>query len=1329
MTSRPHEGTAPTHRASHSPTSSFGAERGNYGMGTREQRGIDPIQALQSHRATSATAIPRHNSLSPTPAASQAGFGSRHSSFGVSTGSAFPASPSQSGFDHGVTGSTHMVPPSVANTAGKASSPRSFDPSIPVAGGNGGQQTLTANHSPLRSFASAQSGSSSDHSRHSSGYASSLGLGGNANASHGGSATGSSTLGGHAYTPHQSLRNSSASNGHLAQQAEDTSVEAAIAAATKNGQPLTPSAIHAAAAAIAASSNRPLLRSNLSDNSSVGGGASLLPVSPGSTGIPASSLSGGISGTDEVSVSSSSTSGPLSASDPRTQLYISNLPYRVRWQDLKDLIRKAGTVLRADVSLTPDNRSRGYGTVLLATEEDALRAVNMFKGFSWQGRTLEVRIDRSGTLLLPTTPVGEEGSGQSGLLDVPNPSMSLLQGDSPHGLSNSAPRASISHSPNVPSPGSGMLPSPAMLNTIASGGPANAVPSPGLLDPSAASSGSQGRQLQQYRPEYPTYDQSQQRSHSAQYPSPLPRPAQQLPHRQGAYPSPQPYHRQQYQQAHQAQQQLQPLQQQQSYGQASGSRAPSGGYSPALIPFLNNGRSASVSGGAGAPPSASNGWGSAGQQSPVPSTYNRSGSFSGLSTAHSQPPGYHSPQHLHHTATAPPPNLNAGLGRPTAYLGPPLPPGSASLPPVNSYYGRVLFVGNLPFHCQWQDLKDLFRAAGNIQRADVALTPEGRSRGFGTVLFSSPDDAQNAVRIYHGYEYSGRTLKVHFDRFAQMTAPAPGQLPATPSQYTGAFSSANPPSAPVAQTQPKAPPTNLMAQAAKAPILTQQPSPGYAGAHIGQAGGGYHIQSHEQNQQQQQHQYVLQQRSVQQQQQAQHFQRQQQGPFDYASQGHNSDQSGSYGPRAAQQQAHNANLGGGNPYGNFSSLGYAGDQSQEYGGQYQVQAQSSQNGSGAARPGHIAMPANNFFAVGPLSPAVAPPVGGQAQRQTVPSIPMTPGMPNFTFVPIPQTPPAYPHHMLSPGFGPFSPGLASPHMGGPATPGAGSAAFNPIINPAPGAQLNAGYNPLFPPVGFQQPQGLPQTPHWSTDTSLHQQRRGRPSHNQTQPQIPGEVERQRLEEATTPSANPDMGRAAAVEPSEQAKVADAEDTKPPPDEGYPFPLVQPHLASSLLQRRASTNSPAGSPLPGGPGKSIQSGSQAGLTAAENDGQTADRRGSFDLRQLASGDKSVLTGLGLPSANTEELTRAIARMSVQGTALAKGVGSASGAAASFSATPPSAGSVSSTSDRPRHPLAEQLSSTDLQTSAVGNGTGVSGSALADTPSADGSAAGTPGTRLP
>ncbi|KAH9174886.1 RNA-binding domain-containing protein [Lactarius sanguifluus] len=93
------------------------------------------------------------------------------------------------------------------------------------------------------------------------------------------------------------------------------------------------------------------------------------------------------------SISSDGRHVPLK--DTRTQLFVGNLPYRVRWQDLKDLFRKAGTVLRADVSLGPDNRSRGYGTVLLATAEDAGRAVDMFNGYSWQSRVLEPHADNT----------------------------------------------------------------------------------------------------------------------------------------------------------------------------------------------------------------------------------------------------------------------------------------------------------------------------------------------------------------------------------------------------------------------------------------------------------------------------------------------------------------------------------------------------------------------------------------------------------------------------------------------------------------------------------------------------------------------------------------------------------------------------------------------------------------------------------------------------------------------------------------------------------------------------------------------------------------------
>ncbi|KAJ9102027.1 hypothetical protein QFC19_004953 [Naganishia cerealis] len=81
--------------------------------------------------------------------------------------------------------------------------------------------------------------------------------------------------------------------------------------------------------------------------------------------------------------------------DGRVNLFVGNLPYRVRWQDLKDLFRRAGTVLRADVSLDPQsNRSRGHGTVLMGSQEDGIKAIELFNGYNWQTRILEVRPDR-----------------------------------------------------------------------------------------------------------------------------------------------------------------------------------------------------------------------------------------------------------------------------------------------------------------------------------------------------------------------------------------------------------------------------------------------------------------------------------------------------------------------------------------------------------------------------------------------------------------------------------------------------------------------------------------------------------------------------------------------------------------------------------------------------------------------------------------------------------------------------------------------------------------------------------------------------------------------
>lgn len=99
-------------------------------------------------------------------------------------------------------------------------------------------------------------------------------------------------------------------------------------------------------------------------------------------------------------------------------------------------------------------------------------------------------------------------------------------------------------------------------------------------------------------------------------------------------------------------------------------------------------------------------------------------------------------------------------------------------PPSHNFFGshannpgNQLYVGNLPYQAGWQDLKDLFRAAGNIIRADINIGADGRPKGSGTVVFETPKDAQQAISMYHGFDWYGRLLEVREDRFAGLSGP------------------------------------------------------------------------------------------------------------------------------------------------------------------------------------------------------------------------------------------------------------------------------------------------------------------------------------------------------------------------------------------------------------------------------------------------------------------------------------------------------------------------------------------------------------------------------
>ena len=86
--------------------------------------------------------------------------------------------------------------------------------------------------------------------------------------------------------------------------------------------------------------------------------------------------------------------------------------------------------------------------------------------------------------------------------------------------------------------------------------------------------------------------------------------------------------------------------------------------------------------------------------------------------------------------------------------------------PMLGEKGSGLYVGGLTKTMTWMDLKDLFKEAGSVVRADIAQAPDGSSKGYGTVTMASSRDAAKAIQLFHETSYHGRVLEVRPDAFA-----------------------------------------------------------------------------------------------------------------------------------------------------------------------------------------------------------------------------------------------------------------------------------------------------------------------------------------------------------------------------------------------------------------------------------------------------------------------------------------------------------------------------------------------------------------------------------
>ncbi len=74
--------------------------------------------------------------------------------------------------------------------------------------------------------------------------------------------------------------------------------------------------------------------------------------------------------------------------------------------------------------------------------------------------------------------------------------------------------------------------------------------------------------------------------------------------------------------------------------------------------------------------------------------------------------------------------------------------------------GTKIFVGNLSWGMTRDDLSEHFGKFGQVVDSIVLTDREtGRSRGFGFVTFSSPEEANEAVAAMNGHDVDGRQIR------------------------------------------------------------------------------------------------------------------------------------------------------------------------------------------------------------------------------------------------------------------------------------------------------------------------------------------------------------------------------------------------------------------------------------------------------------------------------------------------------------------------------------------------------------------------------------------
>uniref|UniRef100_A0A8C4THH7 Heterogeneous nuclear ribonucleoprotein M n=2 Tax=Erpetoichthys calabaricus TaxID=27687 RepID=A0A8C4THH7_ERPCA len=130
---------------------------------------------------------------------------------------------------------------------------------------------------------------------------------------------------------------------------------------------------------------------------------------------------------------------PYSNPSKRYRVFVSNIPFDVKWQSLKDLMKeKVGEVTYVEHLMDAEGKSRVSEVVEFRTEELMKKAVETVHKYNMNGRPLKVREDPDGELARRAAQ--RAGGGQSGGMGM-GPNMTPLTNIPP----------SLQNNPNIPS--------------------------------------------------------------------------------------------------------------------------------------------------------------------------------------------------------------------------------------------------------------------------------------------------------------------------------------------------------------------------------------------------------------------------------------------------------------------------------------------------------------------------------------------------------------------------------------------------------------------------------------------------------------------------------------------------------------------------------------------------------------------------------------------------------------------------------------------------------------------------------------------------------------